>query len=169
MERKYVTVDSTVILSWLLNFQKIKWKEDFIGQLNWKQQESATAHELLDFSITARGEQHETKKSSHFWFEIPESKPEGTIKVELPKVHFNHSGQYKCELAYKGRHVQSRIDLVVMKGERKRSVPRDEDLQKPGSHKSMGGPISLFSHSCALFFPLQSQQATRGHSPEELR
>lgn len=115
LERKYATVDSTVILSWLLNFQKIKWKEDFTGQLNWKQQESATAHELLDFSVTARGEQHETKKSSHFRFETPESKPEGTIKVELPKVHFNHSGQYKCELAYKGRYVQSMIELVVMK------------------------------------------------------
>ncbi|XP_061310127.1 T-cell surface glycoprotein CD4-like [Pezoporus flaviventris] len=114
-KRKYVTVDSTVILSWLLNFQKIKWKEGFTGQLNWKQQESATAHELLNFSVTAQGEQHETQKSSHFWFEIPESKPEGTIKVELPKVHFNHSGQYKCELAYKGRFLQSRIDLVVMK------------------------------------------------------
>ncbi|KFQ51112.1 T-cell surface glycoprotein CD4, partial [Nestor notabilis] len=115
LERKYATVDSTVILSWLLNFQKIKWKEDFTGQLNWKQHESATAHELLDFSVTARGEQHETKKSSHFLFEIPESKPEGTIKVKLPKVHFNHSGQYKCELAYKGRYVQSTIELVVMK------------------------------------------------------
>ncbi|KAM9566678.1 T-cell surface glycoprotein CD4 [Guaruba guarouba] len=115
LERKYVTADSTVILSWLLNFQKIKWKEDFTGQLNWKQHGNATTHELLDFSITARGEQQEIKKSSHFGSEIPESKPEGTIQVELPKVHFNHSGQYKCELAYKGRYVQSRIDLVVMK------------------------------------------------------
>ncbi|NXK71744.1 CD4 protein, partial [Amazona guildingii] len=115
LERKYVTVGSAVILSWLLNFQKIKWKEDFTGQLNWKQQGSATTHELFDFSITARGEQQEIKKSSHFGSEIPESKPDGTIQVKLPKVHFNHSGQYKCELAYKGRHVQSRIDLVVMK------------------------------------------------------
>ncbi|KAM6418017.1 T-cell surface glycoprotein CD4 isoform 1-T2 [Pluvialis apricaria] len=115
LERKYVTVDSTVILSWHLNFQKIIWKEAFTGQLNWKQQERATAHELLDFNVTARGEKHETKKSSHFRFEIPESKPKNTIKVKLPKVHFNHSGQYQCQLAYKRRYTQSKIELVVMK------------------------------------------------------
>ncbi|NXA05860.1 CD4 protein, partial [Sapayoa aenigma] len=115
LERKYATVDSTVILPWHLNFQKIKWKEGFTGQLNWKQQESANAHHLLDFNITAQGEQHETKKSSHFLFEIPERKPESTIQVKFPKVHFNHSGQYQCQLAYKGRHVQSNIELVVMK------------------------------------------------------
>ncbi|NWI50147.1 CD4 protein, partial [Calyptomena viridis] len=115
LERKYATVDSTVILPWHLNFQKIKWKEGFTGQLNWKQQESANAHDLLDFNVTAQGEQHETKKSSHFLFEIPERKPESTIEVKLPKVHFNHSGQYQCQLAYKGRHVQSKIELVVMK------------------------------------------------------
>ncbi|KFQ92372.1 T-cell surface glycoprotein CD4, partial [Nipponia nippon] len=114
-ERKYATVDSTVILSWRLNFQKIDWKEGFTGQLNWKQQENANAHELLDFNVTARGKQHETKKSSRFRFEIPESKPESTIEVKLPKVHFNHSGQYQCQLAYNGRHVQSKIELVVMK------------------------------------------------------
>ncbi|NXG70690.1 CD4 protein, partial [Baryphthengus martii] len=115
LERKYATVDSTVILSWHLNFQKIKWKESFTGQLNWKQQESATAHELLDFNITAQGKQHETKKSSHFWFEIPESKSESTIEVKLPKVHFNHSGEYQCHLAYNRRYTQSKIELVVMK------------------------------------------------------
>ncbi|KFP16263.1 T-cell surface glycoprotein CD4, partial [Egretta garzetta] len=115
LERKYATVGSTVILSWHLNFQKIKWKEGFTGQLNWKQQESATPHELLDFNVTARGEKHETKKSSHFWFEIPESKPKSAIEVKLPKVHFNHSGQYQCQLAYNRRSVQSKIELVVMK------------------------------------------------------
>ncbi|KFQ66838.1 T-cell surface glycoprotein CD4, partial [Phaethon lepturus] len=114
-ERKYATVDSTVALSWHLNFRKIKWKEGFTGQLNWKQQESTTTHELLDFNVTAWGEQHETKKSSHFRFEIPESKPESTIEVKLPKVHFNHSGQYQCQLAYNRRYMQSRIELVVMK------------------------------------------------------
>ncbi|KFW03298.1 T-cell surface glycoprotein CD4, partial [Fulmarus glacialis] len=115
LERKYATVDSTVILSWNLNFQKIKWKEGFTGQLNWKQQEGATAHELLDFNVTARGEQYESKKSSHFRFEIPESKPESIIEVKLPKVHFNHSGQYQCQLAYNRRYSQSKIELVVMK------------------------------------------------------
>ncbi|KAJ7418635.1 T-cell surface glycoprotein CD4 isoform X1 [Pitangus sulphuratus] len=115
MERKYATVDSTVILSWHLNFQKIKWNKGFTGQLNWKQQESAKAHELLDFNVTALREQHETKKTSRFLFEIPERKPEGAIQVKLPKVHFNHSGHYQCQLAYKGRRVQSNIELVVMK------------------------------------------------------
>uniref|UniRef100_A0A803W7T8 Ig-like domain-containing protein n=1 Tax=Ficedula albicollis TaxID=59894 RepID=A0A803W7T8_FICAL len=115
LERKYATVDSTVILSWHLNSQKIKWKEGFTGQLNWKQQESANPHELLDFNITAQGQLHETKKSSDFLFEIPEIKPESTIEVKLPKVHFNHSGQYQCQLEYQGRHAQSKIELVVMK------------------------------------------------------
>ncbi|XP_064500717.1 T-cell surface glycoprotein CD4-like [Pseudopipra pipra] len=115
MERKYATADSTVILSWHLNFQKIKWNKGFTGQVNWKQQESAKAHELLDFNVTALGEQHETRKSSHLLFEIPERTPKSTIQVKLPKVHFNHSGQYQCQLAYKGRHVQSNIELVVMK------------------------------------------------------
>ncbi|NWS73354.1 CD4 protein, partial [Crotophaga sulcirostris] len=113
-ERKYATVDSTVTLSWNLNFQKIKWEEGFTGQLNWKKQESAASHELLDFNVTARGEKHETKKSNLFRFEIPESKPE-TIQMKLSKVHFNHSGYYECQLTYKGRYVQSKIELVVMK------------------------------------------------------
>ncbi|NWY46496.1 CD4 protein, partial [Sylvia atricapilla] len=115
LERKYATVDSPVILSWRLNSQKIKWKEDFTGQLNWKQQEGANAHKLLDFNVTAQGQLHEIKKSSNFLFEIPERKPESTIEVKLPKVHFNHSGQYQCQLEYRGRHAQSKIELVVMK------------------------------------------------------
>ncbi|XP_010073782.1 PREDICTED: T-cell surface glycoprotein CD4-like [Pterocles gutturalis] len=115
LEKKYAIADSTVILSWRLNFQKIKWKERFTGQLNWKQQGSATTYELLDFNVTAQGEQHETKKSSHFRFEIPESKPESTIEVKLPKVHFNHSGQYECQLAYNRKYTWSKIELVVMK------------------------------------------------------
>ncbi|NWX60746.1 CD4 protein, partial [Promerops cafer] len=115
LERKYATVDSTVILSWHLNYQKIKWKKGFTGQLNWKQQESANTHELLDFNVTAQGQLHETKKSSNLLFEIPERKPESTIEVKLPKVHFNHSGQYQCQLEYQGRHTQSKIELVVMK------------------------------------------------------
>ncbi|XP_068037927.1 T-cell surface glycoprotein CD4 isoform X2 [Anomalospiza imberbis] len=115
LERKYAIVDSTVVLSWHLNSQKIKWKEGFTGQLNWKQQESAKSHELLEFNITAQGQLHETKKSNNFLFEIPERKPEGTIEVKLPKVHFNHSGQYQCQLEYQGRHTQSKIELVVMK------------------------------------------------------
>ncbi|NWI43189.1 CD4 protein, partial [Picathartes gymnocephalus] len=115
LERKYATVDSTVILSWRLNSERIKWKEGFTGQLNWKQQESANAHELFDFNVTAKGQLHETKKSSSFLFEIPERKPESTIEVKLPKVHFNHSGQYRCQLEYQGRHAESKIELVVMK------------------------------------------------------
>nr|XP_010303254.1 PREDICTED: T-cell surface glycoprotein CD4-like [Balearica regulorum gibbericeps] len=115
LERKYATVNSTVILSWQLNFQEIKWKEGFTGQLNWKQQESATAYELLDFNVTARGEQHETEKTSRFQFEIPESKPKSTIAVKLPKVRFDHSGQYQCQLVYNGKYVQSKTELVVMK------------------------------------------------------
>ncbi|XP_030123103.4 T-cell surface glycoprotein CD4 [Taeniopygia guttata] len=115
LERKYATVDSTVILSWHLNSQNIKWKEGFTGQLNWKQQESAKSHKLLDFNVTAQGQLHETKKSNNFLFEIPKRKPEGTIEVKLPKVHFNHSGQYQCQLEYQGRYTQSKIELVVMK------------------------------------------------------
>ncbi|NXC09613.1 CD4 protein, partial [Orthonyx spaldingii] len=115
LERKYATVDSTVILSWHLNSQKIKWKEGFTGQLNWTQQESANTHELLDFNVTAQGQLHETKKSSNFLFEISERKPESTIEVKLPKVHFNHSGQYQCQLEYQGKCVKSKIELVVMK------------------------------------------------------
>ncbi|NXN89103.1 CD4 protein, partial [Bombycilla garrulus] len=115
LERKYATVDSTIILSWRLNSQKIKWKEGFTGQLNWKQEENANTHELLDFNITAQGQLHETKKSSNLLFEIPERKSESTIEVKLSKVHFNHSGQYKCHLEYQGRRAQSKIELVVMK------------------------------------------------------
>ncbi|KAM7032128.1 T-cell surface glycoprotein CD4 [Passerculus sandwichensis] len=115
LERRYATVDSPVILSWRLNSQKIKWKKGFTGQLNWKQQEGAESHELLDFNITAEGQLHETKKSNNLLFEIPESKPESPIEVKLPKVHFNHSGQYQCQLEYERRHAQSKIELVVMK------------------------------------------------------
>ncbi|NXH41671.1 CD4 protein, partial [Dicaeum eximium] len=115
LERKYAAVDSTVILSWRLNSQKIKWKEGFTGQLNWKQQESANTHELLDFNVTAQGQLYETKKSNNLLFEIPERKPGSTIEVKLPKVHFNYSGQYQCQLEYQGRRAQSTIELVVMK------------------------------------------------------
>ncbi|NXK45873.1 CD4 protein, partial [Chauna torquata] len=114
-ERMYATVDSTVILSWHLNFQKIGWKEGFTGQLNWKPQGSTTTREILDFNVTARQKLHETKKSSRFWFEIPERKPDSTIKVKLPKVQFNHSGQYQCQLAYNRKYTQNMIELVVMK------------------------------------------------------
>ncbi|NXT52953.1 CD4 protein, partial [Pluvianellus socialis] len=114
-ERKYATVDSTVVLSWYLNFQKIMWKKGFTGQLNWKQQESATVHKLLDFNVTAREEQHKTKTNSPFRFEIPESKSKSAIEVKLPKVQFNHSGQYQCQLAYNGKYTESMTELVVMK------------------------------------------------------
>ncbi|KFO88852.1 T-cell surface glycoprotein CD4, partial [Buceros rhinoceros silvestris] len=123
LERKYATVNSTVILSWYLNFQKIKWKEGFTGKLNWKQQENATTHELLDFNVTARGKKHETRKSRHFQFEIPESMSESIIEVKLPKIHFNHSGQYQCQLAYDGRHAQNKKELVVMKVSAKPAGP----------------------------------------------
>ncbi|NXN31576.1 CD4 protein, partial [Nycticryphes semicollaris] len=113
-ERKYATVDSTVILSWRLNFRKIIWKKGFKGELKLKQ-ENATTHELLDFNVTTQGEKHETPKTSYFWFEIPEKKPESNIEVKLSKVSFNHSGKYQCQLAYNRRHTQSTIELVVMK------------------------------------------------------
>ncbi|XP_032908275.1 T-cell surface glycoprotein CD4 [Catharus ustulatus] len=141
LERKYATVDSSVILSWHLNTQKIKWKEGFTGQLNWKQQESANPHELLDFNVTAQGQLHETKKSSNFLFEIPERKPESTIEVKLPKVHFNHSGQYQCQLEYQGRHAQSKIELVVMKVS-----------AKPVGPLSRGANMTL---TCQVSGPLQ--------------
>ncbi|NXH24479.1 CD4 protein, partial [Myiagra hebetior] len=115
LERKYATADSTVILSWHLNSQKIQWRAGFTGQLNWRQQEAANAHELLDFNVTPQGQLHETKKSSNFLVEIPEREAEIIIEVKLPTVHFNHSGQYQCQLEYQGRHVQSKIELVVMK------------------------------------------------------
>ncbi|NXO03608.1 CD4 protein, partial [Rhinopomastus cyanomelas] len=112
-ERRYAAADSNIILSWSPNFQKIQWKVGFTGQLNWKQRENTTAHELLDFNISVQGQWQKTKKSTHFQFEIPES--ERTIEVKLPKVHFNHSGQYQCQLAYNGTHTKSSIELVVMK------------------------------------------------------
>lgn len=170
MERRYATVNSTVILSWYLNFQKIEWRKGFTGQLNWKQQENAATHKLFDFNVTARGKKHETRKSSHFQFEIPESRPGSTVEVKLPKIHFNHSGQYQCQLAYNGRHAQNRKELVVMKGKRKRCESSDEKLQNSGStHKSMGGSTFPSSHSPVLSLPLQSQPSLPDHSPEGLR
>ncbi|KFU84158.1 T-cell surface glycoprotein CD4, partial [Chaetura pelagica] len=114
-ERKYAAVDSTVTLSWHLNFQEIKWKESFSGQVHLEQQKSATTHELLDFLVPAQGQPHKTKKSSHLRFEIPESKPKSTIEVKLPRVHYNHSGKYQCQLEYNRRYTESQIELVVMK------------------------------------------------------
>ncbi|NXG21207.1 CD4 protein, partial [Grallaria varia] len=110
-QRKYATVDSTVILPWHLNFQEIDWKESFTGQLNWKQQESANAHKLRDFNVIAQRVQQETNKSSHFLVETSEN----TIQVKHLSVHFNHSGQYQCQVAYKERRMWSEIELVVMK------------------------------------------------------
>ncbi|NWW94265.1 CD4 protein, partial [Rhynochetos jubatus] len=111
--KKYAAVDGPVVLTWHLNFQKIKWKRGFTGQLNWKQ-ENATTRELLDFNVTAQGEKHETKKSSHFFSEVPESKAD-RIEVKLPKVHFSQTGRYQCQLVYNRRYAQSEIQLVVMK------------------------------------------------------
>ncbi|NXX50246.1 CD4 protein, partial [Tricholaema leucomelas] len=115
LERKYATVGSTVTLSWHLNFHKIKWNKGFTGQLNWAQHASVAAHELLNFNVTAQGQWHETIKSSSFQLEIPESKPKSTLQVKLPKVHFNRSGQYLCQLMYKGKHTERKTELVVMK------------------------------------------------------
>ncbi|NXN10735.1 CD4 protein, partial [Indicator maculatus] len=115
LEQKYAAVGSTVTLSWHLNFHKIKWNKGFTGELRWAQHESATAHKLLDFNITAQGQQHEMTKSRHFQLEIPEGKPKSTIEVKLPKVHYNYSGQYLCQLMYKGKYTESKIELVVMK------------------------------------------------------
>ncbi|XP_067997781.1 T-cell surface glycoprotein CD4 [Melanerpes formicivorus] len=115
LERRYATVGSTVTLSWHLNFHQIQWNKDFTGALHWAKHEGATAHKLLDFNITAQGQQHEMTKSRRFQLEIPQNTPKSTIEVKLPKVHFNYSGQYLCQLMYKGKHTESKIELVVMK------------------------------------------------------
>ncbi|NXJ78580.1 CD4 protein, partial [Trogon melanurus] len=107
LEVKYATIDSTVILAWHMNFQNIKWEKGFTGQVNWKQQESATSHKLREFSVTEPGKQHRTESSHHL--------TESVMKVELPKVRFNDSGQYQCQLEYNRKYVQSKIELVVMK------------------------------------------------------
>ncbi|XP_067145933.1 T-cell surface glycoprotein CD4 [Apteryx mantelli] len=115
LERKYSTVDSTVNLSWHLNFQEIKWKEGFTGQLNWKPQGNTTSYMLFDFNVTAWGKQHVTKKSSPFLFEENTTGSSGVLEVKLKKVQFKHSGQYQIQLVYNRRYVQSKIELLVMK------------------------------------------------------
>ncbi|KFV66721.1 T-cell surface glycoprotein CD4, partial [Dryobates pubescens] len=115
LERQYATVGSTATLSWHLNSHEIQWNKDFTGELHWAQHEGATAHKLLDFNITAQGQQHEMIRSSRFQLEIPKSTPKNTMEVKLPKVHFNYSGQYLCQLMYEGKHTESKIELVVMK------------------------------------------------------
>uniref|UniRef100_A0A8B9PT75 Ig-like domain-containing protein n=1 Tax=Apteryx owenii TaxID=8824 RepID=A0A8B9PT75_APTOW len=115
LERKYSTVDSTVNLSWHLNFQEIKWKEGFTGQLNWKPQGNTTSYMLFDFNVTAWGKQHVTKKSSPFLFEENTTGSSGVLEVKLKKVQFKHSGQYQIQLVYNRRYIQSKIELLVMK------------------------------------------------------
>ncbi|NXP78320.1 CD4 protein, partial [Ramphastos sulfuratus] len=115
LERKYATVGSTVTLSWHLNFHQIKWNKGFTVQLNWAHHESAAAHNLLDFYVTAQGHRHEMKKTSSLQLEISESKPKSTVEVKMPKVYFNYSGQYLCWLMYRGKHTESKTELVVMK------------------------------------------------------
>lgn len=168
LEIIYTTVGNTAILSWRLNFRKIKWKEGFTGKLNWEPQGNTAIHELLNFSVTTHQELHKTKKSNHIWFEISEGKTDGTMDVKIPKVQLNHSGQYKCQLEINGRRTESVRALVVMQGERKGSA--DEELQKPqGHHKSMHGPIFPSSHSCDIFLSFQSLLSLLGHSPEGAR
>ncbi|XP_068555712.1 T-cell surface glycoprotein CD4 [Anas acuta] len=113
LERMYAAVDSTVTLSWHLNFQKIGWKEFFTGQLNWKQG-NAIIHELLDFNATADGELRETKKRSQALLEIPEMKRDSTVEVKIHKIQLKHSGEYTCQLLYNRRYIQSKTELVVM-------------------------------------------------------
>ncbi|XP_068813256.1 T-cell surface glycoprotein CD4 isoform X2 [Struthio camelus] len=115
LKRNYATVDSTVILSWHLNFQEIKWKEGFTGQLNWNLQGNATSYMLFNFSVTAWGKLYVTKKSSPFLFEEPTVASSGVLEVKLKKVQFKHSGQYQMQLVYNRRFVQSKIELLVMK------------------------------------------------------
>uniref|UniRef100_A0A8B9C4G1 Ig-like domain-containing protein n=1 Tax=Anser brachyrhynchus TaxID=132585 RepID=A0A8B9C4G1_9AVES len=111
LERMYAAADSTVTLSWHLNFQKIGWKKFFTGQLNWTQSKAVT---LLDFNATADGQLRETKKSSQALFEIPEMQRDSTVKVKLPKIQLRHSGEYTCQLLYNRRYIQSKTELVVM-------------------------------------------------------
>lgn len=125
LERMYAAADSTVTLSWHLNFQKIGWKKFFTGQLNWTQSKAIT---LLDFNATADGQLRETKKSSQTLFEIPEMQRDSTVKVKLPKIQLRHSGEYTCQLLYNRRYIQSKTELVVMQGERNRSGLGDEEL-----------------------------------------
>lgn len=145
LERMYAAVDSTVTLSWHLNFRKIGWKEFFTGQLNWKQGNAIT-YELLDFNATADGELRETKKRSQALLEIPEMKRDSTVEVKIHKIQLKHSGEYTCQLLYNRRYIQSKTELVVMRGERNRSGLGDEEMKKPGRHKSMHRPIFPSSH-----------------------
>ncbi|XP_062427385.1 T-cell surface glycoprotein CD4 [Rhea pennata] len=115
LERKYAAVDSPVILSWHLNFQEIKWKEDFTGHLNWKPQGNITSHMLFDFNVTAWGKRYVTEKDNPFRFEKATIGSSGVLEAKLRKVQFKHSGQYQIQLVYNGRYVQSKIELLVMK------------------------------------------------------
>ncbi|OXB76276.1 UNVERIFIED_CONTAM: hypothetical protein H355_014684 [Colinus virginianus] len=142
MEAVYTTVGNTVILSWYLNFRGIAWKEGFTGKLNWEPQGNRIIHELLDFNVTTHRELHETKKSNHIWFEIPEKKARSTIEVKIPKVQLNHSGQYQCQLEINSRRMKSMRALVVMQ------VSAD-----PAGPLSRGGKMSLL---CQVSGPLPS-------------
>ncbi|XP_009867144.1 PREDICTED: T-cell surface glycoprotein CD4-like, partial [Apaloderma vittatum] len=107
LEIKYATIDTTVILAWHLNFQNIKWEKGFTGQVNQKQQESVTSRKLCEFNVPEQGKQHKTESSDCLTGSV--------VKEDLPKVQFNNSGQYQCQLEYNGKYVQSKIELVVMK------------------------------------------------------
>ncbi|OXB60484.1 hypothetical protein ASZ78_000775 [Callipepla squamata] len=142
METMYTNVGNTVILSWYLNFRGIAWKEGFAGKLNWEPQGNRIVHELLDFNVTTHRELHETKKSNHIWFEIPEKKTRSTIEVKIPKVQLNHSGQYQCQLEINSRRMKSMRALVVMQ------VSAD-----PAGPLSRGSKMSLL---CQVSGPLPS-------------
>ncbi|NWY02756.1 CD4 protein, partial [Nothoprocta ornata] len=116
LERKYATVESTVILSWRLNFKEIKWKEGFTGQLNWKQKENATSFTLFSFTVTAQRKLNVSMKRSQFMSEEPKMEDaSGVLEVKLNKVPFGHAGQYQMQLEYNRKHVQSEIELLMMK------------------------------------------------------
>lgn len=142
LEIVYTTVGNTAILSWHLNFRKIKWKEGFTGKLNWEPQGNTAIHELLNFSVTTHQELHKTKKSNHIWFEISEGKTDGTMDVKIPKVQLNHSGQYKCQLEINGRRTESVRALVVM-----------QVTAIPAGPLSRGGKMTLL---CQVSGPLPS-------------
>ncbi|NXA53262.1 CD4 protein, partial [Nothocercus julius] len=116
LERKYAVLESTVILSWHLNFKEIKWKEGFTGQLNWKQKENTTPFMLFNFTVTAQGKLNVAINRSQFMSEEPKmGDTSGILEVKLNKVPFGHSGQYQMQLEYNRRYVQSKIELLMMK------------------------------------------------------
>ncbi|NXA41889.1 CD4 protein, partial [Eudromia elegans] len=142
LERKYAVVESTVILSWHLNFKEIKWKEGFTGQLLWKQKENATSLILFNFNVTAQGKLNVVINRNQFMNEEPKmGDTSGVLEVKLHKVSFRHAGQYQMQLEYNRRYVQSKTELLMMKV-----------LANPVGPLARGAKMTL---TCQVSSPLQ--------------